>query len=284
MKKKHALSFEDNCLPTLEVNFCGKSSKNRVKSLPPVKKPPSIKQLKEDREVKTMKENRKPMSLPSLDSIIDKYCIDMVKIDSKSKMNNFKTPFKGGNCYPEQETSEKQSDKILEDSSSRPEDVSSHSIELVTLLTPHHQENKNHEVVADSTRNECSDFIRKQDNVFCSIYEDDAKNCKEVVLTPPPLSPITAPTSPVDLRKKNSSSIMSPQHQSSYSTLSLVTEQRQDIVIQCDEDGAKTRTRGVSKRVTAVVDRANDEIAPCDRRSGYGGVTRMNSRVKTVGE
>ena len=77
---------------------------------------------------------------------------------------------------------------------------------------------------------------------------------------------------------------MSPQHQSSYSTLSLVTEQRQDIVVQCDEYGAKTRTRGVSRRVTAVVDRANDEIAPCDRRSGRGGVTRMNSRVKTVGE
>ena len=131
--KKHPLRFEGNCPPTLEENFCGKSSKKRVKSLPPVKKPPSIKQLKEDREVKTMKENRKPMSLPSLDSIIDKYCIDMVKIDSKSKMNNFKTPFKGGNCYPEQETSETQSDKILEESSSRLEDGSCHSLELLYL-------------------------------------------------------------------------------------------------------------------------------------------------------
>ena len=54
-------------------------------------------------------------------------------------MNNFKTPFKGGNCYPERETSEKQSDKILEESSSRLEDGSCHSIELVTLLTPYHQ-------------------------------------------------------------------------------------------------------------------------------------------------
>ena len=139
-------------------------------------------------------------------------------------------------------------------------------------------------MIADSTRNENRDFIRKQDNVFCSIYEDDAKNCKEVVLTPPPLSPISAPTSPVDLRKKSSSSVMSPQRESCYSTLSLVPEQRQDIVVQCDEDRAQTRTRRASRHETAVVGRVTDEIAACDRRSGQGGVTRMNSRVKTVGE
>ena len=72
-------------------------------------------------------------------------------------MNNFKTPFKGENCYPERETSEKQSDKILEESSSRLEDGSCHSIELVTLLTPHHlspnQEKKNHEVIIKPLKN-----------------------------------------------------------------------------------------------------------------------------------